>query len=202
MGEEFPFGRHEAFLLVASAWVVATLVGALPYIFIKGPGFIVDGIFESASGFTTTGASVFADVESETKSLLLWRALTQWLGGMGIIVLGIAVLPKLAVGGMELLGAEAPGPIKEKLRPRIAQTAKALWGIYSILTAAEVAILMGLGLNPFEAVTQSFTTMATGGFATRNASITAFNSPAVEWTITFFMFLAGASFALHFQWIR
>jgi trk system potassium uptake protein TrkH len=202
MGEEFPFGRHEAFLLVASAWVVATLVGALPYIFIKGPGFIVDGIFESASGFTTTGASVFADVESETKSLLLWRALTQWLGGMGIIVLGIAVLPKLAVGGMELLGAEAPGPIKEKLRPRIAQTAKALWGIYSILTAAEVAILMGLGLNPFEAVTQSFTTMATGGFATRNASITAFNSPAVEWTITFFMLLAGASFALHFQWIR
>lgn len=202
LGEEFTFGRHEAFLLVASAWMVATLVGALPYVLIKGPGFLVDGVFESASGFTTTGASVFADVESETKALLLWRALTQWLGGMGIIVLGIAVLPKLAVGGMELLGAEAPGPIKEKIRPRIAQTAKALWGIYTLLTGIEVAILWTLGLTPFEAVTQSFTTMATGGFSTRNASIAAFGNPAVEWTVTLFMLLAGASFALHFQWIR
>jgi trk system potassium uptake protein TrkH len=168
----------------------------------KGPNFVVDGLFESASGFTTTGASIFTDVEREPGALLLWRALTQWLGGMGIIVLGIAVLPKLAVGGMELLGAEAPGPIAEKIRPRIAQTAKSLWGIYTLFTALETLVLMGLGLNFLDAVAQSFTTMATGGFATRNASIAAFGSPAVEWTVTFFMFLAGANFALHFQWIR
>jgi trk system potassium uptake protein TrkH len=199
---EFPFGRREAFVLVASAWLVATLVGALPYIMLKGPGFVVDAVFESASGFTTTGASIFADVESEPSALILWRGLTQWLGGMGIIVLGIAILPKLSIGGTELLGAEAPGPITEKFRPRIAQTAKALWGIYALLTAAETFTLMGLGLTPLDAVGQAFTTMATGGFSTRNASIAAFGSPAVEWTITFFMLLAGANFALHFQWIR
>lgn len=200
--EEFTFGRHEAFVLVASAWLVATLVGALPYVLIKGPSFIIDGVFESASGFTTTGASILSDVESESKALLLWRALTQWLGGMGIIVLGIAVLPKLAIGGMELLGAEAPGPIQEKLTPRLAQTAKALWGIYTLFTASEAAILMMLGLGPLDAVAHSFATMATGGFSTRNASIAAYGNPAVEMTVVFFMLLAGASFALHFQWIR
>jgi trk system potassium uptake protein TrkH len=200
--EEFTFGRHEAFVLVASAWLVATLVGALPYVLIKGPSFIIDGVFESASGFTTTGASILPDVESESKAILLWRALTQWLGGMGIIVLGIAVLPKLAIGGMELLGAEAPGPIQEKLTPRLAQTAKALWGIYTLFTASEAAILMMLGLGPLDAVAHSFTTMATGGFSTRNASIAAYGNPAVEMTVVFFMLLAGASFALHFQWIR
>ncbi len=200
--QEFSFGRHEAFVLVASAWVVATMVGTLPYVFIKGPGFIVNGIFESVSGFTTTGASILPNVESEPNSILLWRALTQWLGGMGIIVLGIAILPKLAIGGMELLGAEAPGPIKEKLTPRLAQTGKALWGIYILFTGAEVLILTALGLGLFDAVTHSFATMATGGFSTRNASIAAFDSPAVEMTIVLFMLLAGASFALHFHWIR
>jgi trk system potassium uptake protein TrkH len=200
--EEFTFRRHEAFLLVTSAWLLATFVGALPYILSKGLGFVVDAVFESASGFTTTGASIFADVESEPRALMLWRALTQWLGGMGIIVLGIAILPKLAIGGMELLGAEAPGPITEKLKPRIAQTAKALWGIYALITLAQALTLMGLGLQPLEAVAQAFTTMATGGFSTRNASIAAFGSPAVEWTITFFMMLAGANFALHYHWLR
>ena len=199
---EFSFGRNEAFVLVASAWVVATMVGTLPYVFIKGPSFIVNGIFESVSGFTTTGASILPDVESEPNSILLWRALTQWLGGMGIIVLGIAVLPKLAIGGMELLGAEAPGPIKEKLTPRLAQTGKALWGIYMLFTGVEVLILMLLGLGLFDAVTHSFSTMATGGFSTKNASLGAFDNPAVEMVVVFFMLLGGASFALHFHWIR
>ena len=200
--QEFSFGRNEAFVLVASAWVVATMVGTLPYVFIKGPSFIVNGIFESVSGFTTTGASILPDVESEPNSILLWRALTQWLGGMGIIVLGIAVLPKLAIGGMELLGAEAPGPIKEKLTPRLAQTGKALWGIYMLFTGVEVLILMLLGLGLFDAVTHSFSTMATGGFSTKNASLGAFDNPAVEMVVVFFMLLGGASFALHFHWIR
>jgi trk system potassium uptake protein TrkH len=199
---DFPFGRREAFVLVTGAWVTASIVGALPYVLIKGPSFIVNGLFESASGFTTTGASVLANVEGECAALLLWRALTQWLGGMGIIVLGIAILPKLAVGGMELLGAEAPGPIKEKLTPRIAQTAKALWGIYALLTAAEAAILYALGMKPLDAVAHAFTTMATGGFSTRNASVGAYDSTAIAVVVTAFMVLAGVNFALHFQWVR
>ncbi len=198
---DFSFGRAEAFVLVTVAWVTASLFGALPYVLLKGPGFAVDGFFESASGFTTTGASVLADVESEARSLLLWRAFTQWLGGMGIIVLGIAILPKLAVGGMELLGAEAPGPIKEKLTPRIAQTAKALWGIYTAITAAQVAALVALGLPLLDAVAHAFATMATGGFSTRNAGLAAYG-PSVQAVVTVFMVLAGANFALHFHVLR
>ncbi len=122
------FERREAFLLVGLTWLSASLVGALPYIMIKGPGFLVDGLFESVSGFTTTGASVIDDIEAESDALLLWRSMTQWFGGMGIIVLGIALLPKLAVGGMQLMDAEAPGPSTEKLTPRIARSARLLWG--------------------------------------------------------------------------
>jgi trk system potassium uptake protein TrkH len=198
----FRFGRQEAFVLVSAAWLTASCVGAMPYIFIKGPGFIVNALFESASGFTTTGASILQNIEGELPALLLWRSLTQWLGGMGIIVLGIAILPKLAVGGMELLGAEAPGPIQEKLTPRIAQTAKALWGIYALFTALEAGWLMALGVGPLEAVNHAFATMATGGFSTRNASIGGFGSPAVELVVTLFMVVAGANFALHFQMLR
>lgn len=201
-GDEFDFGRREAFVLVSAAWLVATVVGALPFVFENGIAFTVNALFESASGFTTTGASIFDDVESLPRSVLLWRAQTQWIGGMGIIVLGIAILPKLAVGGMELLGAEAPGPIQEKLTPRIAQTGKALWGSYVVLTLAEIGILLALGLGPLDAVTHAFATMATGGFSTQNTSISAYGSPAVEWTITVFMVLAGANFALHYQWLR
>jgi len=199
---QFTFGRREAFLLVTSAWVTASIVGAMPYVLLKGPGFVVDALFESASGFTTTGASVFANIEGESPGLVLWRSLTQWLGGMGIIVLGIAILPKLEIGGMELLGAEAPRPMQEKLTPRIAQTAKYLWGIYALLTATEVLALVLLGVGPLESVNHAFATMATGGFSTRNASIAAFASPAIEMVVTFFMLLAGANFALHFQWLR
>jgi len=198
----FSFGRREAFLLVTSAWVTASVFGALPYVLVKGPGFAIDALFESASGFTTTGASVIADIEVEPRGLVLWRSMTQWLGGMGIIVLGIAILPKLAVGGMELLGAEAPGPMQEKLTPRIAETAKLLWGIYALITGAEVGALVLLGMEPLEAVNHAFTTMATGGFSTRNASVAAFGSPAIELVVTLFMFLAGANFALHYYWLR
>lgn len=197
----FRFGRKEAFLLVSSAWVTASLVGALPYVLVKGPAFVIDAVFESASGFTTTGASILTDIEAEPASLLLWRSLTQWLGGMGIIVLGIAILPKLAVGGMQLLGAEAPGPTTEKLTPRIAQTAKALWAIYLLLTAAQSGILAVLGVPPLEAVNHALTTMATGGFSTRNASVGAFG-PAVQIVIVVFMVLAGMNFALHFKILR
>ncbi len=199
---DFAFSRREAFLLVSSAWIVASLVGALPYVVIKGPGFAVNALFESASGFTTTGASILSGVEGEPAALLLWRSLTQWLGGMGIIVLGIAILPKLAVGGMELLGAEAPGPIAEKLTPRIAQTAKALWGIYALLTAATAGALVLAGVGTFDAVCHAFTTVATGGFSTLNASVGGFDNRVVEAIIALFMVISGVNFALHFRVLR
>jgi trk system potassium uptake protein TrkH len=199
---ELMLGRREAFLLVAAAWGTASLMGAVPWILVKGPMFAIDAIFESTSGFTTTGASILPDIEAQPAGLLLWRSLTHWLGGMGIIVLGIAILPKLAVGGMELLGAEAPGPTTEKLTPRIAQTAKALWVIYAGFTLAEALILIALGVGAFDAVNHAMATMATGGFSTLNASIAGFDSFAVEMVVVGFMILAGANFALHFQWIR
>lgn len=198
---DFPFGRREAFLLVTCAWLTASFAGAVPYVLIKGWGFTVNALFESASGFTTTGASVLQNLEAEPAPLMLWRSLTQWLGGMGIIVLGIAILPRLAVGGTELLGAEAPGPTTEKLTPRIAQTAKALWGIYVLITGAEVVVLMLLGMGWLEAVNHSLTTMATGGFSTRSASVGAYGG-AIQVAITLFMVLAGVNFALHFRCLR
>jgi len=199
---ELQLGRREAFVLVAAAWGTASVMGAVPWILLKGPLFAVDALFESTSGFTTTGASILTDIESETVGLLLWRSLTQWLGGMGIIVLGIAILPKLAVGGMELLGAEAPGPTTEKLTPRIAQTAKALWVIYAGFTLAEALILVALGVDLLDAVCHAMTTMSTGGFSTFNASIAGFDSFAIEMVIAGFIIIGGANFALHFQWIR
>ncbi|MCH7779229.1 MAG: TrkH family potassium uptake protein [Acidobacteria bacterium] len=199
---ELILGRREAFVLVATAWGTASLVGAIPWVLVNGPLFAIDALFESTSGFTTTGATILTDIEAQPAGLLLWRSLTQWLGGMGIIVLGIAILPKLAVGGMELLGAEAPGPTTEKLTPRIAQTAKALWAIYAGFTLAEALILMALGVGVLDAVNHAMTTMATGGFSTLNASIAGFDSFAIEMVIAGFIMIAGANFALHFQWIR
>ena len=196
--------HREGFAIVTFGWLVFSLFGCLPYLF---TGVIpasqpVDAFFEAMSGFTTTGSTVLTDLDAVPKSVLFWRSMTQWLGGMGIIVLGIAILPKLAIGGMELLGAEAPGPTAEKLTPRIAQTAKALWGIYVLLTAAQAGILLLLGLSPLDAVAHAFTTMATAGFSTLNASVGGFDSVAVDLVVTFFMVVAGANFALHFQLFR
>ncbi|HEX9724493.1 MAG TPA: TrkH family potassium uptake protein [Vicinamibacteria bacterium] len=193
--------RLDGFVLVTGAWFVASFAGALPYVLTKGGDFAVNGLFEAASGFTATGASVLPDVESEAQSLLLWRALTQWLGGMGIIVLALAILPNLAVGGMELLSAEMPGPTQEKLTPRIAQTAKLLWGIYVLLTASETAILTLLGMPLFDALAHSFTTLATGGFSTRNASLGAYGG-GIQWVVTVFMVLGATNFALHYRLLR
>ena len=198
----FPFGRREAFVLVTLAWVMASVAGAIPFVLYNGAGFWADALFESASGFTTTGASILTDIEIQPAGLLLWRSLTHWIGGMGIIVLGIAVLPKLAVGGMELLGAEAPGPITEKMTPRIAQTAKLLWVSYTAFTLLEVAALMVLGVGLLDAVNHSMATMATGGFSTLNRSVGGFDSWAIEVVVLVFMVIAGANFALHYQLLR
>jgi trk system potassium uptake protein TrkH len=197
--KDFVFGRREGFLLVTAAWTMASVVGALPSVLINGPAFAADALFESASGFTTTGATILVDIEAQPASLLLWRSLSQWLGGMGIIVLGIAILPKLAVGGMQLLGAEAPGPLTEKLTPRIAQTAKTLWGIYLLLTALEFGALRLAGMGSFDAVNHAMTTIATAGFSTLQGSIGGFHSTAIELVVMFFMIVSGINFALHFR---
>ena len=193
--------KREGFLIVALGWVSMTLFGTLPYL-ISGwiPG-IADAFFETMSGFTTTGATILGGqtthrISELPESLLFWRSMTQWIGGMGIIVLTIAILPMLGIGGMELFVAEAPGPTKDKIHPRIKETAKRLWVIYLGLTLAQTVILMCCGLNFYESINHAMTTNSTGGFSTQDSSIAAFNSPIVEYVIVFFMFFAGTNFTL------
>lgn len=159
----------------------------------------VDAFFETMSGFTTTGASVLTEIEHQPKGLLWWRSLTNWLGGMGIVVLSLAILPILGIGGMQLYKAEAPGPISDQLTPRIASSAKFLWLLYVGFTAIEIVFLLFGGMGLFDATCHSFATLATGGFSTKNASVGAFNSPYIEWVIIVFMFIAGTNFALHLR---
>jgi trk system potassium uptake protein TrkH len=189
---------REGFAVVAFGWMVVGLLGALPFWFSGQIPSFTDAVFESISGFTTTGASILPDIESRTHGTLFWRALTHWLGGMGIVLLALAILPLLGVGGMQLFRAEVPGPVAERLTPRIRETAKRLWGVYLLLTLMEVGALMIAGMGPFDAFCHSFATMATGGFSNHNASVGGYASPAVEWIIIFFMFMAGANFTLHY----
>ena len=191
-------GIREAFAVVCFSWVIAGAIGALPYSLSGALPSYTDAFFETISGFTTTGATVLTDIEGAPRGILFWRALTHWLGGMGIVVLSLAVLPFLGVGGMELYKAEVPGPTPEKLTPRVQQTAMLLWGVYLLLTVAETVFLMFGGMSFFDAVTHSFSTIATGGFSTKNSSIAYFNSVYIEWVITFFMFISGMNFSLHF----
>lgn len=191
-------GKRDGYIIVSLVWVVFSLFGCLPFI-IGGhiPGF-TDSFFETMSGFTTTGASILNDIESMPHGLLLWRSMTQWLGGMGIIVLSLAVLPILGIGGMQLFVAEVPGPTKEKLHPRVKETAQRLWGIYIIFTGVETVLLMFGGMNFFDALNHSFTTMATGGYSTKQASIAFYDSPFIQYVITLFMFIAGTNFVLSY----
>ncbi len=190
---------REGFLVVGGAWIVASLFGALPYLLTAGGPGPVDAVFESVSGFTTTGSTVIADTTVLPRSLLLWRAMTQWLGGMGIILFTIAILPLLGIGGMQLFKAEVPGPVADKMQPRLASTARSLWGIYVALTVLEWLLLRLAGVDGFEALCHAFTTLATGGFSTRNGSLGEFGSPAVEWIVIAFMLAAGINFVLHYK---
>ncbi len=191
--------NREGILLVILTWVAAGLVGALPFYFSAHFGNFTDAFFESISGFTTTGATILEDIEALPRSLLLWRSLTHWIGGMGIILLGIAILPLIGTGGMELYRAEFSGARSERLTPRIAETALALWKLYFFFTLAEFLILWGVGMDAFEAICHAFSTMATGGFSTRNGSIEAFASPIIEYVIIFFMLVAGINFTQHYR---
>jgi trk system potassium uptake protein TrkH len=188
--------------VVGLSWAVAGLLGGVPLFFSGELASFTDAVFESTSGFTTTGASVLTQVESAAKGVLFWRALTHWLGGMGFVVLSLAILPLLGVGGMQLYRAEVPSPTPDRLAPRLADTASVLWKVYAGLTAAEALLLMACGLDWFEALCQAFATMATGGFSTRSASIAGFESAAVEWVVALFMVLAGMNFSLHFHLFR
>lgn len=196
---EKDLGQREALLLVVLAWFAVSGFGALP--FLLSPYFtgVVDAFFESASGFTTTGATILSDVEVLPLPLQLWRCFTHWLGGMGIVLLGLAILPIVGHGGMALYRAEFSGAKSEKLKPRITETALALWRLYLALTLAEFLALVAVGLSPFEAACHSFSTLGTGGFSSRNASVAGFHSPAVEWVIVVFMLLAGMSFVQHYR---
>ncbi len=191
--------QREGILLTVAVWVGASLFGGLPFMFAPGIDTLTDAVFESTSGVTTTGASILQQVETLSKPILLWRALSSWLGGMGIVVLVIAVLPLVGHGGMHLYRAEFSGAKSERLTPRVAETAASLWWIYVALTAALAVILTIAGMRPFDAIAHAFTTLATGGFSTRTASIGAFGSPAIEYATILFMLLGGSSFILHYR---
>lgn len=195
--------RREGILLVCLVWFAAAAFGGLPFYF--SPHFLgfTDAFFEAASGFTTTGATVLPEVEVLDRGLQLWRIQTHWIGGMGIVLLGIAILPLLGVGGMHLYRAEFSGAKSEKLKPRIAETAIALWKIYFALTLAEYLALRLLGVEPYEALCHAFSTLGTGGFSTRTASVAGFQHAGVEYVIIAFMFLAGINFARQYQlWVE
>ncbi len=190
-------GKREGFMIVTAAWIVISFFGTLPYIFSGVIPSFTNAFFETISGFTTTGSSILNNIEALPKSILYWRAMTHWIGGMGIIVLSVAILPFLGIGGVQLFVTETPGITTDKLHPRITGTAKRFWGIYVLLTCIEVIFLWAGNMNFFDSLCHSFATMATGSFSTHNNSIAGF-SPYSQYIITLFMFLAGTNFTLHY----
>jgi trk system potassium uptake protein TrkH len=197
---------REGFAIVALAWFILSAVGAIPFVLAGVVESYTDAFFETMSAFTTTGATIFGgggnpDIEAIPNAFLFWRSLAHWMGGMGIIVLTLAILPLLGVGGMQLYKAEVPGPSADKLTPRVQETAKRLWLIYVGITVVQVVLLLP-AMSGFDAINHAFATMATGGFSTKNGSVGHFDSAYVDWVITAFMFLAGINFALHFRMLR
>ncbi len=191
--------KRDGYVIVTFGWIFMALSGTLPYILSEAiPGF-TNAFFETMSGYTTTGATILTDIESVPRGILFWRSLTHWLGGMGIIVLAIAILPLLGIGGMQLFAAEAPGPSADKLKPRITDTAKRLWLIYLSYTVAETILLKVAGMSFFDAINHSFSTLSTGGFSTKNASLAYWNDqPVIQYIVIIFMFFAGSNFVLSY----
>lgn len=191
--------KKEGYIVVTFGWIFMALVGTLPYVFTGAIPSFTNAFFETMSGYTTTGASILNDIEIIPKGVLFWRSITHWIGGMGIIVLAIAILPLLGIGGMQLFAAEAPGPGGDKLHPRITDTAKRLWLIYVGYTVAETLLLWIAGMSFFDAINHSLSTLSTGGFSTKNASVAHWNSqPIIQYIIMVFMFLAGTNFVLSY----
>jgi trk system potassium uptake protein TrkH len=200
-GDPDEITNREAFAAVAFSWIVVIAAGALPYLFSGALPSPTDAVFESASGFTATGSTVVADPGALSHGILFWRSLTQWLGGMGVIVLVVALIPSLRIGGMHLTSAEAPGPTPERITPRFSATARTLWLLFVGFTVVETVLLVLVGMTPFQAVTHSFTTISGGGFGTEITSMAAF-SPAAQWVVVAFMIAGGTSFALHHRGLR
>ena len=191
--------RREGYLVVTFGWIIMALSGSLPYVITETIPSFTNAFFETISGYTTTGATILTDIEAMPKGILFWRSFTHWIGGMGIIVLAVAILPLLGIGGMQLFAAEAPGPSADKLHPRITDTAKRLWLIYVGYTAAETLFLTLAGMSFFDAINHAMCTLSTGGFSTKNASIAHWNDqPMIQYIIILFMFLAGTNFVLSY----
>ena len=207
-------GVPEGFVIVTLGWIILTLMGCIPfftYFFIESEApfslikvarYFTDAYFETMSGFTTTGATIIANIEVLPHSLLFWRSLTHWLGGMGIITLALAIFPTMGISGYQIFRGEVPGPSAERLQPRLAETAKILWGVYLLLSVVEAIFLCAGGMPLFDSICHTFGTMATGGFSVKNASIGAYNSDYFDWIITLFMFLAGMNFLVHYRVLR
>ncbi len=196
--DKLDLGKREGYLIVTLGWVFMSVFGALPFIVHGSIPNLASAFFETMSGFTTTGATNLTNVEALPHGLLFWRSFTQWIGGMGIIVLSLAILPLLGIGGMQLYAAEVPGITKDKFHPRVKETAKRLWIIYLGFTIAETVLLMIAGMNFFDAINHTFATMATGGFSTKNASTAYYTSPYIQYILIIFMFLAGVNFTIHY----
>ncbi len=192
---------RDGFAVVGICWIVASFAGGLPFV-LTSTASVTDAVFEAASGFTTTGATIFADIEGLPHGLLMWRSLTHWIGGLGIILLSLIVLPLLGVGGMQLYRAEVTGPSPDKLTPRMQDTALTLWRVYCLMTIVLTVLLYIAGMDWFDALNHSFSTVATGGFSTKNNSIAAYPQASIQWILIFFMFIAGINFSLHAQALR
>jgi trk system potassium uptake protein TrkH len=206
-------GIREGYAIVSFGWIVFALLGSIPFFlyFLSTSGrydigniilCFTNGFFEIMSGFTTTGATILPDVEAIPDSLLFWRSLTHWLGGMGIITLALAIFPAMGVSGYQMFRGEIPGPTADRLRPRLAQTAAILWGVYALLSGLETVLFLIGGMPLFDALCHTFGTMATGGFSTQNGSIGSYGSSYFEWVVIVFMYLAGINFLLHFNILR
>ena len=194
--------HRDGVAIVTFGWLAAGLVGAIPYILSGAIPDFSNAYFESVSGFTTTGASILNNIEDLPEGILIWRSITQWFGGMGIIVLSIAILPFLGIGGMQLYKAEVPSPVVDKLKPRISDTAKTLWKVYILITILQIVLLFLGGMSLFDAVNHAFCTLPTGGFSPKNASIAYYNSPYIDGIVIIFMLLAGINFSLHYRFIK
>lgn len=201
-GQRSQMQGRDGYIAVALAWLALSFCGAVPYVLTGAIPRYVDALFETVSGLTTTGATILTEIEHLPRGVLFWRSETQWIGGMGVLVMFLALMPRLGGGAVHLMRAESPGPIKSKLTPKVGQTAKILYAIYGGLTAGEILALRIAGMSWFDAVNHAFTTVATGGFSVRNASIAAYDSPAVVWIITGFTLLAGVNFGLLYAALR
>ncbi|MDK2799948.1 MAG: trk/ktr system potassium uptake protein [Clostridiales bacterium] len=193
---------RDGFAIVALGWLLVSFFGALPFYFSGAIPSLIDNVFESASGFTTTGASILTQIEGLPDGILFWRDFTHWMGGMGVLVLALAILPSAGAGAFQIMTAESPGPNPGKLVPKVGQTAKILYSIYLLVTIAEILALKIAGMSWYDAMVHTFGTVGTGGFSSRNASIGAFNSPLIDTIIIFFMLMCGANFSLYYQALK